>query len=216
MSTNLQDHSRIIISYLTLRKLIGLLGFSFPLILLFGGLLINGQIQTSISYYYHTEMNDIFVGILFIIATFLFAYNGYDNHDATIGKLASFSAIGVALIPTTVLNNPNESQIFWGKIHLLFAASYFLLIAYFCLFLFTKTDQQPITKQKEQRNRIYKICGYTIIVCLVLIVLYSFLPNETKINLESLKPFFWLESFAIYAFGFAWLVKGEALFKDSK
>lgn len=210
------NNSHLIISYLSLRKLIGVLGLSFPIILIFGGFLSGVDIQSSVSYYYHTPMHDIFVGILFITASFLFAYNGYDKRDAIAGKIASVCVIGVALIPTTIENNPSENQILLGKIHLLFAAGYFLMIAYFCIFLFTKTQGKPITNRKKQRNLIYKSCGFIILACLVLIAIYSFLPEQTRRSFEHLNVFFWLEAIAIFAFGFAWLVKGNTILKDKE
>ena len=208
------QNSRLIISYLTLRKLIGFLGLTFPIILIFGGLLVGVKIQSSVSYYYHTEMHDIFVAVLCVVATFLFAYKGYEYKDEIAGKVASICAVGIALIPTTIKTNPTEKQELLGAIHLVFATGYFLMIAYFCLFLFSKSNQSTVTKMKLQRNMTYRSCAYVILVCLILIGIYSFLPTSFTNTVEHLNPIFWLESVAIMAFGFAWLVKGEAIMKD--
>jgi len=207
-------NSRLILSYLTLRKLIGFIGFSFPFILIFGGYLTGVGIQSSVSYYYHTAMHDIFVAVLCIVATFLFAYKGYELKDEIAGKTASICALGVALIPTTVHVNPTDRQEFLGILHLVFAAGYFLMIAYFCLFLFSKSDQTHCTANKIKRNKVYKSCAYVILSCLILIGIYSVLPSSVTNSIDPINPIFWLESFAIIAFGFAWLVKGEAIMKD--
>jgi hypothetical protein len=53
-----------------------------------------------------------------------------------------------------------------------------------------------------------------MIICLGLLVIYYFLPSSIK---QLLAPFhleFWLESIAVIAFGFCWLVKGEGILKD--
>jgi len=215
MTESTQHDSRLIISYLTLRKLIGLLGFTFPFVLILGGFFTKQDIQSSISYYYHTPMRDIFVAVLCIVAAFLLAYKGYEKKDEIAGNIAGLSAIGVAMIPTTIDTNATSTQELLGNIHLLFAFCYFATIAYFCLFLFTKSNQADLGYRKRQRNVIYRSCGYIIIACLVLIGIYALvLPENIKALLVPYKPLFWLESIAIIAFGFSWLCKGEAIFKD--
>lgn len=214
MQNNSAQNSRLIISYLTLRKLIGLLGLTFPFILVLGGFLADVNIQSSVSYYYHTAMHDIFVAVLCIVATFLFAYKGYEEKDEIAGKITSVCAVGVALIPTTIKDNPTDQQAFLGILHLVFAAGYFLMIAYFCLFLFSKSDQNTLTNNKIQRNLLYKTSAYVILLCLAVIGVYSFLPESLTNAIDPLNPIFWLESLAIIAFGLSWLVKGEALLAD--
>lgn len=215
MKKSTSHDSRLVISYLALRKSIGILGLTFPFILVFGGFLINTQIQTSVSEYYHTGMRDIFVGILFAVATFLLAYKGYDRKDAIAGNIAGMCAVGVALIPTTPDNNPTDRQVLIGMLHLLFAAGYFCTLAYFCLFLFTKTNTDTPTARKLQRNRVYKISGFLILFSIALIALIVALPDQLVEPLMIYKPVFWLEAIAIIAYGFAWLVKGEAILADT-
>ncbi len=62
------------------------------------------------------------------------------------------------------------------------------------------------------RNRIYKGCGVTILICIALIGLYYWRMQGTSI--ARFKPVFWLESFALLAFGISWFIKGETLWKD--
>jgi len=215
MNENSPQDSRLIISYLTLRKLIGLLGFTFPFVLVLGGFIAKQDIQSSISYYYHTPLRDVFVAVLCIVAAFLLAYKGYEKKDEIAGNIAGISAIGVAMIPTTIENNATTTQELLGNIHLVFAFCYFVTIAYFCLFLFTKSKHAALSTRKKQRNIIYKSCGYIIIACLVLIGIYAvLLPENIKDILAPYNPLFWLESIAIIVFGFSWLCKGEALLKD--
>ena len=66
--TSNQENSHVI-SYLTLRQIVGVLGISFPFILAGGNMIIQGAIgiQPSISAYYHTPMGDVFVGTLCVI-----------------------------------------------------------------------------------------------------------------------------------------------------
>ncbi|KAA3615982.1 MAG: DUF998 domain-containing protein [Calditrichaeota bacterium] len=205
----------LVFSYLEHRKVIGILGITLPFIVSIGAsLFFSNNLQNSISSYYHTGMRDVFVGILFVIGFFLLAYRGHERADDIAGDLACLFAIGVALFPTTggKLSQATEMT---GYIHLAFAAAFFITLAYFSLKLFTKTnpDKTP-TKKKFQRNKVYKTCGWTIIGCIVIMAVLSFLPAGTKASLESLRPVFWLEAIAIIAFGISWFTKGEGILKD--
>lgn len=69
-----------LVSYLTLRKAIGLLGLLLPLILAVGERLIFSRgLRESVSGYYYTGMRGVLVGGLCAIGAFLLAYRGYDR-----------------------------------------------------------------------------------------------------------------------------------------
>ena len=59
----------------------------------------------------------------------------------------------------------------------------------------------------------YRVCGYTILVSIALIVLLTLLPS-VKQGISPYNPVLWLESLAVVAFGISWLTKGEALLAD--
>lgn len=220
-----------LISYLYLRKAVGFLGLALPIILVLGSVLVGNcdEIQSSISDYYHTLMRDVFVGIICAIALFLFSYKGYedDKRDNIAGTLASFCALGVAIFPTSpenpvplcdtpacnipaVITNP-----FISNLHFVFATSFFLVLTYFSLFLFTKTKSMSTqTKQKKTRNSIYKTCGYIMLACIALIALYFFYLEKRYLNLAKFDPVFWLETIALWAFAVSWLIKGELILQD--
>src|SRR5262245_5003850 len=95
----------LVLSYLSLRKAIGLLGACLPFVLAIGLFVLDGKgLQGSISGYYHTEMRDVFVGILCAIGVFLLSYRGYESEDRIAGNLACAFAIGTALFPTTPMD----------------------------------------------------------------------------------------------------------------
>jgi uncharacterized membrane protein YiaA len=201
---------RILVSYLTLRRVVGILGILLPVLLVVGSSLVHSRldIQNSISDYYGTEMRDIFVGVLFVVGLFLFAYRGYDGRDNIAGYLACLFALSVALFPTT-----SASQVI-RTVHFISAAALFIVLAYFSLFLFTKTDRDVLPRKKRIRNMIYRICGVIMLVCIVSIALYSVLPYNASV--ATIKPVFWLESLALWVFGISWLIKGETLWKDEQ
>jgi hypothetical protein len=142
------------------------------------------------------------------VAVFLFAYRGPDKADDFAGDFAAISAIGVALAPS----RPDGP---FGLVHYVFAASFFFALAYFSLVLFRKTDPygRP-TRRKLIRNRIYALCGYTMLVCVGLIGLVTFTRLGEVLGRHS--PVFWLESIAILAFGVSWFTKGETILKDEQ
>ena len=208
---------KLVISYLTLRRAIGILGFFFPLILVMGFLILNKEwdVQSSISHYYHTSMRDVFVGVLCSYAFFLFSYNGYENKDRIAAKLGSLFALGVAFFPTNEFDCESCPTSWVGTLHFIFAVSFFLVLIYFSLFLFTKTDdKQNMTRQKRKRNTVYHWCGYIMSTCIILLALYFFVFEGKYEWLDRQNPVFVLESVALCAFGVSWLVKGELLLDD--
>ena len=162
------------------------------------------RLLDSISDYHGFRTRDVFVGVLFTIAWFLFTYRGYDRRDNIAGNLACVFAVGVALFPD---NGTGIDP----TVHYLAAASLFLVLAYFSLFLFTKTGGNP-TPRKLIRNRVYRVCGVVMLACIVLMGLYK--SAGSPVALSPVRPVFWLEAFALWALGFSWFVKGETLWKD--
>jgi hypothetical protein len=209
MSSNKGSESALVLSYLGLRRAIGILGIALPLVLLLGALIIfQTDLPSSISSYYHTGMRDVLVGTLSAFGVFLFSYKGYPG-DAKYGKIASVSAIGVALFPTTPQGKITATARTIGYFHLVFTVAFFATLIYFSYFLFTKSDQDPLPPKKRQRNLVYKICGILMAICILGIVIVFFLPNATAWLGDY--TVFWLETFAIWAFGVSWFTKGEAI-----
>jgi hypothetical protein len=100
-SLSLPSNSMAVRNYLTLRKLIGILGISLPVVMWLGErLFCSSQLQPTISDYYYTRMRDEFVGILWAIGVFLVCYRGTRVWDDIISTAAGAFAILVALFPT--------------------------------------------------------------------------------------------------------------------
>ncbi len=233
MNHNTVIENRHLASSLILRKGIGCLGWALPFILGFGGMLLaEPGLRSSVSAYYHTGLGDVFVGTIFAIGIFLFAYKGYEPKDDRAGDFACFCAIGLALFPTSpdmgdpsrgigLTLSPATADILEkiAAAHFVFAAGFFLTLAYFSICLFTKSDREK-SPEKSQRNSVYKACGYVMLLALALIALevsiqkLKLLPEDTLSNITSLHPRFWLESIAMLAFGLSWWVKGEAILTD--
>ena len=161
-----------VLSYLAVRRFLGVLGLCLPLVLAAYALLPHGAMQTSISAFYHTHMGDVLVGILCAIGTFLVSYQGYPRKpgerlsDRWVARIAGLAAICVALFPTTApegacppgqrFSVPVEDQAmqeylcsvqglvdFPGWLHFVAAGVFFFCLALFCFFLFPKGNRRP-------------------------------------------------------------------------
>ena len=209
-----QDAKDYIISYNTLRIMVGVLGIALPIILYLGTLILNheSQLLNSISSYAHKRIGNGFVGIMCAVALFLYSYLGHDFKDNLLGHLAGTFALGVAFFP----NNVPDPWTTINIIHLSSAFCFFTTLILFSLWLFPKTNQEIMSKQKKNRNRVYRICGYTMIACIALIVLYKAWLIDIFPEHGIFQPVFWLESFALVAFGISWITKGQVIYKDPK
>ena len=218
METEHESDNNLIISYKLLRKLIGSIGVFLPVILGLGMFYFDKQnfIQDSISAYYGTEMRDIFVGFLFVLGFFLFTYKGYKSegkgllyNDNFFANLGGAFALLVAIFPTT-----SESSIV-RSIHFTAAALLFAVFAYFCLVIFRRgVAEQNRSEMKKLRNKFYFWCVILIIVCVAGAGASFYIMSEEARNETDI--IFYFETFALWAFGFSWLIKGEAILEDKK
>lgn len=200
---------RIIVSYITLRRLIGGLGMALPLLVM-----VETWVQTrslailpSISESYDHQARDLFVGILFTLACFFFTYRGHDQHDDNVSDAAALFALGVALVPYDAPNG-------LFRFHFIFATALFLTLAYFSMKLFTKTGgtADAMTPMKVKRNRLYTTCGWVILGSIGVMALYKFTGGTWSMG--PVPVIFAFETVALEAFGISWMVKGETLWRD--
>ena len=87
MNQTTDPNHTLVISYLTLRKAVGILGIALPFLLAFGGMLLDRKygVHSSISGYYYTGMRNVLVGTLCAIGTFMMSYRGYERRDDLAG-----------------------------------------------------------------------------------------------------------------------------------
>ncbi|QOG02393.1 hypothetical protein [Flavobacterium sp. MDT1-60] len=209
-----------IFTYRRIRRAIGYLGISLPILLV--GLsyisFFKTSLQPSISNYYYTNLREIFTGTLAAVGLFMIRYRGHGNasfwkNDNLLTNIAGIMAIGVALFPM----NPDDfaTKIYTlipyaekalGWLHYAFAAVLFLIMALLAINVFTIGHEKETRDPKSilNENNIYRFCGYSIIVFVVLVPIsetFKFFRYSTLI----------LEALALFAFGIAWLIKGRAL-----
>lgn len=212
----------LVLSFLRVRRAIGVLGYFLPPALLAYSLILGNGLLPSISAYYYSPMREVFVGTLSAIAVFLWSYEGYRPRpgewlsDLMAGRAASLGALAVALVPTAppapvactlsqcVIGFPLASMLHW-----LGAALFFGALALFCLVLFVRGSHP--SAEKAASNQIYRACGWIILGALALIALIGLSPAAVKAQLAPLRPVFWLETIATFAFATSWMVKGDAM-----
>jgi len=213
----------------SLRKLIGILGMSLPILLILISLTSFGLDSPleSISHYYYTRASPIFAIVVSQIAIFLIVYSGKETIDFYISTLAGICAILLILFPTSnlaeVCCDPVTSYAvtyfegsgFRETFHLICAAIFIGLLAAMSFFIFTKSDKprQSRGKAKITRNRIYRTSAALILISLIVMFLgvLEVIPPDFY---DSNNLTFWMETLAVESFGFSWLIKGETFFKD--
>ncbi|MGC4036109.1 MAG: hypothetical protein QM764_09120 [Chitinophagaceae bacterium] len=229
-SVSLATHEDII-SYQKLRTFIGFTGILLP-ILVVAGCFITGakgaSFQISISHFYYSRMHIVFVGVLCVLGGFLITYRGKRAAESTLSNIAGCCAFGIASFPTTVGDfrpqpgSPNQYvSLFrevsngWGTVHFIFAFALFTCFIIFCLKYFQQPDESytgEAERKFKKRKVIYKFCGWTIIVSILLIAAFNFIFKPEK-GLFIYSTFIF-ETTSLWAFGFAWLVKGSAVWSD--
>lgn len=205
-----KDPARL--SYLALRKGVGFIAFLLPFAVAIPICVLRDHLEPSISDYYYTGTRNLLVGSLCAIGMFQLACRGYDRKDEIAGIFSAICAIGVAFFPTT----PESATAFQkhvGWAHYTFAALLFFTLAYFCLVLFKMSAKDRVmTDRKIQRNKVYTGCGIAILASMGLLALLKL--GLGKDYLGPVGTTFVFETTSLWAFGVAWMIKGETLLED--
>ena len=180
-----------ILTFRRIRKAIGWLGISLPVSLVLFSLIpfFRTDVQNSISYYYYTNLREIFTGVLCAVSLFLIRYKGYEDpvfwkNDNKMTNLAGIMALGIALVPTNPANCSEKIYTlipvcanFLGWFHYLFAASFFIILAIISIAIFTLGQKmnKKIPLSRFNENNIYKLCGYIILLSVFLIPVFDIL-----------------------------------------
>lgn len=220
MSSQSTQNEEFVVSYLTLRQMIGWIGLAMPFIVRGGALIFEGIRSTdSISAYYYTGMRDVFVSTLILVGVLLTCYRTPALRDNVVAIVAGIAAIGIGLFPmdptfaAEILQKyPEMGQekcyINRGILgyHFIFVAVFFALSFYLVYFRFDAFTPETPTKQKVMRNKIYKVCGAAMLVAFIAIGVLAVMNKGGSV--------FWPETLAVVAFAAAWLVKGQTILKD--
>ncbi len=196
-------------------------------------------LRPTLSDYVYSLSGGLFLTLLGTVAVFLVAYRGATSAENWVGNFAGLGAAGVALSPAAPDLHPGNgfgagglceaagageaarAQLaagitdLMGKIHVGSAALLFVMLAVYCLFVFTRvdihgSDRPKLGLDKKARNRIYIGCGVVLLLAMAGIVLRS----VTEWEWLRVIRVFWFEAVGLGAFGVSWFYKGLALPSD--
>jgi len=211
-----------LISHVTLRRWIGILGILLPAVCGLGGWLWASLfLQQSISFYYHTNVRDYFVGILVVVSLFLITYKGYEKRDNILTTITGIFGLGVVTFPCLLdkevgcpIGFFQLNQECSNTIHQICSVFFFGLLAANSYFLFTKTDKKKeLWVNKGKRNFLYKACGILMGITLAALIV---IVEVNEHFVEENNIVFWFETIMVVSFAVSWLVKGETIWRDPK
>ncbi len=202
----------LVVSYLTIRRAVGISGLTLPVALLLGGWIVGIPVQDNMSSYYHTPLRDIFVGTLCAIGVFLFCYRGYDWIENWTANLGGASALAVALFPLDAGSDPLIQKSIVGYIHTLSGGVFFITLAFYSLYHFPRDSRFEHEPHLRERSFVYRTSGIVILACMMAMGIYLFLlPQVWKQQLNDYNFLFWMEWIAVWSFAAAWLAKGRTI-----
>ena len=196
-----------VFDYRALRLLLGVIAFTLPFLVTWIAKTdpaFTAELK-SISASYYTNARDTFVGLLFVVSAFLWAYNGHTLKEKFASKAASLAAVLVALFPTACIGCKSDLR---SMIHTFAAVGLFSILAYFCFGPFRKNTKGRGGK-KGRRSKIYFACGCVMILGMLLGAT-TFIPQLEAYS-ERFSLLFWGEAIALGAFGVAWITAGKVI-----
>ncbi len=160
----------------------------------------------SISASYHEGgwPRNIFVGFLFAISAFLFAYNGRKTYEMILSTIAAFAAICVAMFPCKCGSYPEIIP----YVHGISAAIMFIILAIFCFFFFKRAKAKD-HYQAKLRAYIYVLCCIVMVLSIFVIAIDNFSGGVISSKISRLA--FYGEAAGLIAFGIAWLLASRIL-----
>jgi len=167
---------------------------------------LSGHDIPSVSASYHEGglARDIFVGFLFAIGAFLFAYNGEWRIEFYLSRIAAISALAIAIFPCKCGGHPE----YIANVHGSAAALMFGTLSVFCWVFFARARKKTYA-QAKWRAVIYAVCGLAITAAVVLLAVDHFL-DDVFTNLNPRFTYYG-EFTGLVAFGIAWLIASRVL-----
>ena len=216
-------------SYRTMRLVVGFLGIFLPFAFIIGEVFfLKGgvQVRGSLSAYYHSPMQDIFVGGLCVIGFLLATYMSGElkSWDFWASLIAGVAVLGVVFFPTArpghpvpaCGSNPQPSGCSFVEqtlgehqtevIHAICAIVFILCLAIMS-FLFAISEVQAIDERTEDRPGLFrKQYLFWLHSAFALIILAAGGWAFWGAQIGQLKPLYIGEVGAVLAFGASWLL----------
>lgn len=218
-------------SYLVIRIAVGLLGFALPTMLWVGETWLDRSVRFrgSLSSYYHSAMQDVFVGTLWAIGVLLVAYRAWTprSRGFLLSLGAGLGAILLAFFPTARPGDPPNScgpdidpqppdcealQIALGedtsqRLHFAATALFLTCAALLCLYLAIRARRESPPHQPTV------IVQGACFAAMVIAVLWIFFGPDLGSGKHTFKPLYVGELLAVYAFAVSWLTEVRLLWR---
>lgn len=210
----LQSH--IFATYTNLRIGVAIIAIAFPPLLWIGGAFLNMPLQDSMSAYYHAacdgqSMRNWFVGLLFAVGIILYLYKGFSRKENYALNIAGILAVAIAVIPMEWACGEVCNAICIPKhealtLHGIVAVSFFICIAYVCIFCAHETLYLLDDKDREKRYRLlYRLFGIGMILSPLVAALLAFVFRQQN------SYAFYAEWVGIWIFASYWLLKSKEI-----
>jgi hypothetical protein len=216
-------------SYLLIRTVVGISGIVLPIILIIGeAFFLEGSVRVrgSLSAYYHSSMQDVFVASLCVTGFLLITYMAGmpRTWDFWLSLIAGSALLVVVFFPTWRPGVPPGASLcgstpapsgcspielalgeaLTARIHAAAAAVFILSLAAIS-FLFAHREKKY--NHSSTRKLFHVCCGVAILAA----VAWAVIGGALKIDIWELTPLYVAEIFSVWAFGASWLMKGKDL-----
>jgi len=216
-----EAREEIVVNFYRVRRALGFLGLSLPLLLLLAGWPL-GAMEPAISDYYHTLLRDIFVAVMSTIGVFLICYTGYRPEpdlrlsDDVVTTVAGVAALMVVFLPNqgtmiTSLEPRALGQHVVGvrasdMLHNLAATTFLLCMPF-------SGGAGGARTASPGRRWIFRACAAVIVAATVAVIAAACVrrlgsPDQAAFVIEH-QLIFWFQALGVWAFSVGWLVKGR-------
>jgi hypothetical protein len=196
----------IVSTYFSLRLGIVVLSFGLPPILYFGGIW-SGQIDhlahSMSAYYGESEgaMRDWFVGILWGVGWFLYAYKGFSALENYLLNIAGICAVLTAMIPCNCWVGAAEAR---QVLHYVVAVLFFISMAAVCFFCAKDTIRLlPDDATRNSFKRQYHVIGGILAISPLAAIGVSYILHQFESRT------FFVEAFGVWTFAYYWFTKSR-------
>lgn len=221
--------STIVFDKLWFRRSIGILGFILPIAVVLGGCFLGVEVQPSLSHYYHTEANGIFVFVFAALGLFVYAYRGYNSLERSAGFVVLVTSFMIGMF--SPLSEEVSKELSWngdgaipemivdGHIHFVGTVLFFLIFWFFTWSFseprgdrmkryFDCTGLSELPDNKKKRNLVYKCCFWIMAVLGAIAVVAAVIEGDVWYVVLI------CEWGIMWTFSLAWFTKGQLILRD--
>jgi hypothetical protein len=222
-------------SYRAIRLVVGFLGIALPLIFIFvEAFLLKGgvHVRGSLSAYYHSPLQDVFVGGLCVIGMLLATYMAgeWKGLDFWASLIAGFAVLGVVFFPTTRSGLPAgapacgsipqppgcsfvEQQLGEHTTAVIHGACAVVFIVFLAVMssLFAVSEVRPKRDRSAAQGALKSRVRFGIYSACALIIVIAGIWAFVGVGVWQLTPLYIGEVASVWAFGISWLLAGFSL-----